>query len=101
MFCYVTKSYEISQNQHEFTVNYFSTIRNWRFNIILGLWTNHVDKLGVAQMSNLFNKSYLVKVSTKGEGVKMPQILSTCFVHTPLQNLVLLSADLEFLKTDR
>ena len=36
-------------------------------------------------MSTLLNKSYLVKVSTKGEGgSKMPQILSTWFVHSPL-----------------
>ena len=40
---------------------------------------------GVAQMSTLLNKSYLVKVSTKGGGgSKMPQILSTWFVHSPL-----------------
>ena len=40
-------------------------------------------------MSTLLNKSYLVKVSTKGGGgSKMPQILSTCFVHSPiLENL--------------
>ena len=51
-----------------------------------GLCTNHVDKWrvrGVAQMSTLLNKSYLVKVSTKGGGGSiMPQILSTWFVHT-------------------
>ena len=36
-------------------------------------------------MSTLLNKSYLVKVSTKGGGgSKMPQILSTWFVHSPL-----------------
>ena len=43
---------------------------------------------GVAQMSTLLNKSYLVKVSTKGEGVKMPQILSTWFVHSPIRILL-------------
>ena len=42
----------------------------------MGLCTNHVDKLGgggVAQMSTLINKSYLVKVSTKGRGQKCPK----------------------------
>ena len=35
-------------------------------------------------MSTILNKSYLVKVSTKGGGgSKMPQILSTWFVHSP------------------
>ena len=35
-------------------------------------------------MSTLLNKSYLVKVSTKGGGGStMPQILSTWFVHSP------------------
>ena len=47
-------------------------------------------------MSTLLNKSYLVKVSTKGGGgSKIPQILSTWFVHSPLQvfMLVLLRMD--------
>ena len=44
---------------------------------------------GVAQMSTLLNKSYLVKVSTKGRGgSKMPQILSTWFVHCPWGYLI-------------
>ena len=36
-------------------------------------------------MSILLNKSYLVNESTKGEGgSKKPQILSTWFVHSPV-----------------
>ena len=42
---------------------------------------------GVAQMSTVPNKSYIVKGSTKGGGgSKMPQILSTWFVHSPYTN---------------
>ena len=51
--------------------------RDLKSNSHKGLCTNHVDKLrgrGVAQMSTLLNKSYLVKVSTKGErGQKCPK----------------------------
>ena len=46
--------------------SYFNTQKTLK-----GLCTNHVDKWrgrGVAQMSTLLNKSYLVKVSTKGGG---------------------------------
>ena len=39
---------------------------------------------GVAQMTTTLNNSYLVKVSTWGEGgSKLPKILSTWFVHAP------------------
>ena len=38
---------------------------------------------GVAEMSTLLNNGYYVKVSTKGEGVKIPKFLSTWFVHAP------------------
>ena len=54
------------------------------------LCTNHVDKCGgrgVAQMSTLLNKSYLVNVSKKGGGSKKPKILSTWFVHNPYDKL--------------
>ena len=41
-------------------------------------------------MSTLLNKNYLVKVSTKGGGgSKMPQILSTWFVHNPIPDTAL------------
>ena len=52
----------------------------------MGVCTNHVDKRGgrgVALMTTTLNNSYLVKVSTQGEGVKLPKILSTWFVHAP------------------
>ena len=39
---------------------------------------------GVAQMSTLLNKSYLVKVYTKGDPLQILQILSMCFVHSSL-----------------
>ena len=53
---------------------------------------------GVAQMSTLLNKSYLVKVTTKGGGgSKMPQILSTWFVHSPF--CITLSVFIKFMGT--
>ena len=48
-------------------------IQNASYVIRQGLRTNHENKWGgrgFAQMSTLFNKRHLVKLSTKGEGVK-------------------------------
>ena len=46
-------------------------------------------------MSTLLNNCYFVKVSTKGKGSKIPQILSTWFVHVPLASffVVMIFAD--------
>ena len=39
---------------------------------------------GVSQMTILLHKTCLVKVSKKGEGVKIPKNLTTWFIDNPL-----------------
>ena len=50
-----------------------------------GSFINHVDSRGggVGQMTILKHKSNLVKVTTKGRGVKIPKILTTWFMENP------------------